>query len=191
MTLLFDQYMFQFCSPKERQEVFETYRPIVFQSTYDFNTEDCYTTEESEKAKALYQHIKSAYRYDLLIYHAGEVIGWSFGMQYSTEDFYMVNTGILPDYQGRGVYTCLLPHIISHLKEAGFQRIFSRHLLSNNAVIVPKLKAGFIITGMEIVAKFGALLHLSYFTNADRLNLVQVRIGKEHPSPANIARIGI
>jgi hypothetical protein len=36
----------------------------------------------------------------------------------------------------------------------------SRHRADNNAVIVPKLRAGWVIAGFEVAPRFGLLVHL-------------------------------
>ena len=87
------------------------------------------------------------YQLNLGIYHDGQFIGWSFGVQADGDRFSMINTGILPDHQGKGVYTALLPLKSWEILQAqGFQVVFSRHVVTNNRVLVPKLKAGFVIT---------------------------------------------
>lgn len=93
----------------------------------------------------------------------------------------MVNTGILEAHRRRGLYTTLLPIILETLQKEGFQIVFSRHTLTNNAVIIPKLKAGFIISGFEVDDRFGTLLQLSYFFNPLRRKVMDVRVGQRTP----------
>lgn len=73
----------------------------------------------------------------------------------------MTNTGILEEHRRRGLYTALLPVVLNQLRQKGFQIVFSRHTLTNNAVIIPKLKAGFVISGFEVDDRFGTLVQLS------------------------------
>jgi GNAT superfamily N-acetyltransferase len=108
-------------------------------------------------------------------------VGWSFGVQASGDTFSMINTGILPDHQGRGVYTALLRRILEILKAEGFQVLVSRHVVTNNRVLVPKLKAGFVITHFELSDTFGLLVHLSYFFNPRRRKLLDFRAGQLAP----------
>ncbi len=93
----------------------------------------------------------------------------------------MTNTGILEAHRGRGLYTALLPVVLGILKREGFQTVYSRHNLTNNAVIVPKLKAGVVISGFEVDDRFGTLAQLSYFFNPLRRKVLDVRVGQRAP----------
>jgi hypothetical protein len=79
---------------------------------------------------------------------------------------------------------------MEHITDLGFQRIYSRHKMSNNAVIIPKLKAGFVITGFEVAMMyFGNLVELSYYTNPRRRELLEVRTGMRRPSEEDMGLI--
>lgn len=56
-----------------------------------------------------------------------------------------------------------------------------RHSATNNAVIIPKLKAGFVITSMEISDMFGVLVHLTYFPKVLRRKMITYRVGDMKP----------
>lgn len=84
------------------------------------------------------------------IYAAGELIGWSFANQRDERTMYMADTGILPEHQGRRLYTRLLPHLLDTFRTAGYTLVQSHHRATNNAVIVPKLRAGFFIQGLNL-----------------------------------------
>jgi hypothetical protein len=92
-----------------------------------------------------------------------------------------VNTGILPQHQGQGIYSALLPRILDMLQHEGFQIVYSRHVATHNQVLVPKLKAGFVMTGIEVSDVFGVLVHLSYFFNPLRRKVLEVRVGQARP----------
>jgi len=121
------------------------------------------------------------YRLNVGIYQKREFVGWSTGVQSDADTYHMINTGLLPDHQGKGIYTALLPQILQILKAEGFQVVFSRHVVTNNRVLVPKLKAGFLITHFELSDMFGLLVHLSYFFNPARRKLLNVRAGQLAP----------
>ncbi|CAM4387126.1 GNAT family N-acetyltransferase [Deinococcus marmoris] len=84
------------------------------------------------------------------IYASGELIGWSFAHQKDERTVDMADTGILPEHQGRGLYTRLLPHLLDAFRAAGYTLVQSHHRATNNAVIVPKLHAGFFIQGLNL-----------------------------------------
>ena len=125
------------------------------------------------------------------IFHEGKFVGWHVGDQRSPEEFYMRNSGVLSEFQGRGLYTSMLKAIVPALKHLGFQVISSKHNASNNRVIIPKLKLGFMITGLEVSDKFGTLVRLEYFTNQVRKEIMDYRCGLSSPPQAAKAALGL
>ena len=75
----------------------------------------------------------------------------------------------------------LLPRILGALQREGFQIVSSRHVATNNQILVPKLKAGFVMTGIEVSDVFGVVVHLSYFFNPLRRKVLDVRVGQARP----------
>jgi hypothetical protein len=71
----------------------------------------------------------------------------------------------------------MMAKVIDLLSGLGFQRIYSKHKMSNNQILIPKLKFGFMITGFEVNDVFGNLVVLSYYTNPTRRALLEVRMG--------------
>ena len=110
-----------------------------------------------------------------------EIIGWHIGRQVDEEVYHMSNTALFKEYQGKGIYTALLTKLLELFKEKGFQKVASRHLASNSSILVPKLKAGFVITGFEIDERYGILVILSYIFNEKRLNAYKFRTGALRP----------
>src|SRR5262245_7596865 len=92
-----------------------------------------------------------------------EPIGWSLGEQREADTFVMLWTGILPAYQNRGMYSAFLHHLLEYLHALGYARVTSNHMVNNRAVLVAKLKAGFIITGMSLDERLGAVVWLTYY----------------------------
>lgn len=98
----------------------------------------------------------------VLFVDGDEVVGCYWGMQESYARYYMIATMIRASHRGRGVYAAFLARLVAIAKEMGFREIYSRHHPDNNAILVPKLKAGFIISSFEITHNFGLLVHLRY-----------------------------
>ena len=71
--------------------------------------------------------------------------------------------------------------VINRVKNYGYQKILSRHVITNNSIIIPKLKAGFIISALELSDRFGTLVHLSYFFNETRQEVMKFRAGDLKP----------
>lgn len=96
---------------------------------------------------------------------AGEPIGSYCGCQDSGGRYYMQNTILLPAWRGRGLYRTLLARVEATARDSGFLEMWSRHRADNNAVIVPKLRAGWVIAAFEVGPKYGLLVHLRRYLN--------------------------
>jgi GNAT superfamily N-acetyltransferase len=156
-SVLFGSYTLKVLDNAEFGPLFRQYRPLIFQTMLDFDIQQALSIEEHTATARLRERMGTPFRLNIGIYHHQEFIGWSFGRQESAEKYYMVNTGLLPPHQGKGIYSALLPRILDLLQHEGFQIVYSRHVATNNQVLVPKLKAGFVITGIEVSDVFGVL----------------------------------
>jgi len=96
----------------------------------------------------------------IMIEREGELIGAYWGQQHPGGRYYMINSVFRPDVRRKGLYRALLPRVVAAAAAAGFSEVYSRHRVDNNAVLVPKLEAGFVICGFEIEPRFGLLVHL-------------------------------
>jgi len=161
--------------------LWEKHSPTVFDESLDFFWREHISEKEKEHLKSLRKNMGTPATLRLGVFKGTEFVGWSFGDQQSADTYYMRNSGVLKKFRKQGLYTSLLTTTIEILKERGFQKIYSRHNATNNAVIIPKLKAGFIITAMEIDDMFGTLVHLSYYTNPLRRKMMDFRSGQLRP----------
>jgi GNAT superfamily N-acetyltransferase len=116
----------------------------------------------------------------ILVSAGDEVIGAYWGMQETWQRYYMVYSVIHRDWQGRGLYKALLSRVMQAATDAGFREIYSRHRADNNAILVPKLKAGFTIAAMEVTPRFGLLVHLRYYTGLGMRLLAEHRVDGAH-----------
>lgn len=139
----------------------------------------------SAEEKGRHQALKKTFGFPntirLGVYEGAKLIGWTVGWQDGDSTFYMANSAVLPEYRRQGIYNALVQRLICILHADGFQVIRSRHVATNNPVMIAKLKLGFVITGMELSDAFGTLVQLSYFTNPKRRKLVNVRSGLTRP----------
>ena len=110
----------------------------------------------------------------------GEVIGCYWGVQEDPARYYMISTVVRPDHQGRGIYTAFLPRLIAAVRETGFNEIHSRHRADNNAILVPKLKAGFFIAGFDVAPRHGILVVLRLYLHEGLGQLFAHRIDGRH-----------
>jgi len=179
---LFDDYHFEIADDlKEFADFFATNRPKVFQKDIDLNLDSILTEQELLNRKELNKNLGSPYKLRLYILHKNERVGWFLGMQTDAETFYMINTGVFPSHQNKGIYKRLLPKILELLKEKGFQKVYSRHTATNNQIIIPKLREGFLITNFEVSDTFGVLIHLTYYFNETRRKVIEYRVGHLRP----------
>lgn len=137
--------------------------------------------QERANLKSLYSNLENLIDFNLCIFKGDEFCGWFTGDQYNAETFYMRNSAILPEHRRKGLYTALMQEILNRVEKMGFQIVLSRHCATNNSIIIPKLKAGFVITAMELSDRFGTLVHLSYHFNKTRRRIMEFRAGDLKP----------
>lgn len=128
--------------------------------------------------------------YAWLISHSGQVVGWQHSRQWNSRSAYMVNTAFLPAHRGKGLYTGLLGHILDALQAEGYALVRSHHHATNNAVIVPKLRAGFRIQGLQM-DEHGAMAVLIYSFDEVYRDYMDVRSGLMRPSGEVARRLGL
>ena len=169
-------------SPEEFAPLWKKHASGIFDDNSQiFRHYDFLSDEEKEETKKLQAYLGNQYQLRLGVFFNGEFAGWSIGHQESAEAYYMRNSAILPEHRRKGLYSALLVESISRISEKGFQRIYSRHSATNNEVIIPKLKAGFLISALEVTDVFGVLVHLTYFPRALRKKLMIYRVGDIKP----------
>lgn len=169
----------EFTSKEIFFDFFNKNRAKVFGNSNEYNINLLLTNEEFEKMKHHTEMYEKRKGYYLLAKYQDEIIGWSFGVQRSHEDLYMVNSAVFESYRRKGIYTQILAAALEKCKEMGFLHIYSKHRFHNSHILIPKLKMGFIISGMEVSPAFGSLVQLSYYTNDAVKNVFLNRLGYE------------
>lgn len=129
-------------------------------------------------------------RHCWLVTHAGEVVGWQASRQHDKYTALMQNTALLPAHRGKGVYTRLLRLVLDELRALGYQQVISEYHATNNAVIVPKLRAGFVITGLQL-DKHGIIIKLTHSFDAVYAEYLRFRSGRARPEGELLSRIGL
>lgn len=166
----------------EFKPLYDLYRVSVFEDDHSYVLWDLLDESELDNIKVLGKDLGTPYKLYLGLFDKDEkFVGWSWGFQENNTTFYMCNSAVLPDHRRIGLYSSLVSRCIDILSNKGFQLIYSRHCATNNDVIIPKLKAGFIISKMEIDDKFGVLIHLHFYTNKDRRKIMDYRSGQLKP----------
>lgn len=159
----------------------KVHEPLIFPNRFDINVQGALSAAEREATNSLSKNLGEPYELRLGLFHGQEMIGWSYGIQVTADTFRMATTGISPAFQRRGIYSALLKVIADDLQQQGFQCIFSRHYATDNQVIIPKLRFGFLISGFELTDEYGLLLRLTYFFNSVRRKILHVRSGLQQP----------
>jgi AmiR/NasT family two-component response regulator len=70
----------------------------------------------------------------------------------------------------------VLAFVVAFAREHGYQRITSTHSATNNAILIPKLKADFVISGMHVDERFGVMVHLTNYLYEQRRATIERRV---------------
>lgn len=174
-------FKFEFVEPGTHTPLLRSLMTAFFEEHFTYRLAPLFSDEEKDGIRYLQDLASKLSSYQLLVWDVDTPIAWSVGHQVNAFDYYMTNSGVIPSYRHRGIYTHLLSTVVAHLQSLGVQRIRSHHHTDNNAVLIPKLKAGFTICGMEIDDRFGTVVELQYLTNPVRRNLFSIRTGSRRP----------
>lgn len=110
-------------------------------------------------------------------YQGGRLVGWSHGFQDGSDSYIMASSAVLPEYRRRGLYTRLVRAVLERTRAAGFQVVHSKHVITNNPILIAKLKLGFVIAGFELSDVHGVLVRLRYLFNERRAKIAEMRTG--------------
>ena len=176
-------YVVKEMSQDEFMPLFEKYAPQVFNDNLDYDPDEIDSKSVQTKFSKLRKRIvcPNQYRIHLGVFYKNKFVGWSWGFQYSSTTFYMVNSAVLPAHRRLGVYTYLMKEVVNRASQEGFMYIYSRHIMTNNDILIPKLKMGFKITSFELSERFGSLVHLTYFPHKIRSDILDFRSGFKRP----------
>lgn len=175
-------YMIKNCESEEFWRTVEEPMVRVFEDNeLIVRPRDLYSEFEKDQLKQLNENFRHPFVQHSLVLKDGDLAGWTWGYQDSRDSYYMVNSAVLPEHRGRGLYSRLLDVSLEELLAKGFQRVWSRHNMTNSAILVPKLKKGFVLTGTELNDFFGTLVHLTYFANSTRRKALDFRSGLSRP----------
>ncbi len=178
-----DGYTIKEMSSKEFFPIFGKHYDSIFGDDHTFFPETYFTAKEIEKMNSLKEKMGNPFQLNLGLFSPqNEFIGFSFGAQESEETFYMMASAVLPTHRGKGLYSALVKEVLERCREEGFQKIYGTHCATNNAVLIPKLKLGFIFSKIELSDMFGTIIHLQYYTNPLRRKILDYRSGLKVPS---------
>lgn len=187
-----NDYQIRSMTAAEFDPLFQRYTKEFFDDeTLVFRLRDALSDAERSRLRKLSANMGEPFTLSLGVFYKNEFVGWHFGRQDSAIQYYMQNSGILPEHRRKGLYSELVKRVVEVATEMGFQSIWSRHNATNNAVIVPKLKQGFVLTGLEVTDIFGTLVHLYYFPKEIRRKMTDYRVGQIKPDAEIKSYLGL
>lgn len=142
--------------------------------------EDSLSEKQKAKQKKLKLLLKDKFQLKIALFYKDQFIGWTYGWQDSVHngDFYMGSSLVLPKHRGKGLYSAMLKKVLELTEQAGFGAIRSRHICTNNPVLIAKLKLGFTINGFEQDEIMGTLVRMIFYHNEVRKKSSVFRAGK-------------
>lgn len=176
-----DEYELREMTPEDFRPFFAEHRPHMFGNDFSCMPDDYLSECEKDAQKSLAGRMGDLFCLRLGVFHQDKQVGWSFGIQQDRGRFYMVNSAIFPEHRRKGLYTSMVGRVIELVMKQGFQLITSSHIATNSAIIVSKLKVGFIITGFELSDTYGLMVNLTYYTNPTRRKIMDFRAGNARP----------
>lgn len=130
-----------------------------------------FTPEQSAALRDLDAIVGDRLQHRMLFEADGATIGGYWGQQETFGRYYMTVSVFRPEWRGRGLYTALLGRVTAAVAHAGFREMYSRHRADNNKILVPKLRAGWLIAAFEVAPRWGLTVHLRKYL-VDALTLV-------------------
>jgi hypothetical protein len=91
--------------------------------------------------------------------------------------YYMRQAIVHPDHRRGGLYSTLARRALEVSRKLGRATVYSHHALSNNPIIIAKLKLGFYITAFEVDARLGHCLRLTAFNDEALYQAYRFRCG--------------
>jgi hypothetical protein len=167
---------------EEFQAYYDKYAYTLFEDSLWYDVTGVYTPAEAEAFPDLRDRLKTRWTLHLGAFEADELVGWCSSFQTKPLELYMRNSVVLPDHRRRGIYTALMLETLRCAQVAAFQTVSSYHVCTNNAVIIPKLKAGFHIVGLEVWDEVGVVVRLVKHLNEVRQEALEFRSGAVKPS---------
>ena len=163
------EYEMKCVSVEEKNKVLDKIFSRVFPPRGGYQTK--YGSKEFKKLEPCINEYKKIHSENFIIYHRSKPVGWFMGEMEDFETFYLRNSGILPDHQGKKIGQKGLQVLIKYLTELGYARISSQHQPHNKNVFKLMFNSGFLICGNENHERWGHLIKMIYFTDKKRFKL--------------------
>jgi ribosomal protein S18 acetylase RimI-like enzyme len=147
----------------DEQELERIHKPH-FNRVFANRTAHFFERAEPDKLKQR-RHSYPLWQLRIGLYQGDAVVGWHFGFAPTPDTYYMQNSVVLEEYRNQKIYSALLDFVLKRVEQEDFQVITSLHHPNNAAVLIPKLKRGFVIASMQCHERFGNMIEMKYFFN--------------------------
>jgi ribosomal protein S18 acetylase RimI-like enzyme len=137
--------------------------------------------EITARQKALRASLPKPERIRVGAFDGERLVGASSGWFERGTSFYIGMSAVDPAYRRQGLYTRLLNEMEQAVRERGGATISSNHVATNNAVLIAKLKLGYVISGLEFLESMGLLVRLVLYLTPERQALFALRSGTLRP----------
>lgn len=132
------------------------------------------------RADALHESLPKPRRIRIGAFDGDRLVGCSSGW-FEPGSFYIGLSAVDPTHRRRGLYTRMLSAVEQAVRELGGLQISSQHVATNNAVLIAKLKLGYVIAGTEYDEQMGLLVRLVLHLTPARRALFASRTGTVRP----------
>ena len=134
--------------------------------------------EAHERNLARRETLPTPERVRLGAFDGERLVGCSSGwFEFGGGNFYIGLSAVDPAYRQQRIYTRLLMALEAIVRERGGLRISSQHVATNRAVLIAKLKLGYVIAGTEYDEQMGLLVRLVLHLAPARSALFASRTG--------------
>ncbi len=189
---LSDGYRIEEMSEEDFRPHFQPLVKKIFgQGTQSFQARNTITRRDQPKVDKLKANLGKPHMLRLGVFHKTKFVGWHIGIQTDGgAAFYMQNSAIVKKHRRKGLYSALLDRTIQIVDNMGYQAIYSRHHMTNNAVLIPKLQRNFKITSFELSGRYGSLVHLTRYKSKTRNKVLDYRTGLIRPDKELLSYFG-
>jgi ribosomal protein S18 acetylase RimI-like enzyme len=149
---------------------YRTYVNPLFDSVFHNRADDyrSFEVDDNSRQKISQRNKAERFQLSLVVFKGDEVVGWHHGFEKEPDTYYMQNSAVLESYRNQGIYLKLLDVILQRIQEDGFQVVLSTHHPHNAAVLIPKIRRGFFISGMQFHERFRSLVEMKFIFSEQR-----------------------
>ena len=120
---ILENYTIVHMSYSDFRDKVASFQKALFADIFRYSPFDAMSQIEVDLYKRLRSNMGKPYELNVVVYDQDKLVGWSVGVQESAETYYMMNSGVMPAYQRKGIYTAMLRYVQREVRKKGFQKI--------------------------------------------------------------------